>query len=149
LPPEVANLAKHLGVDALSARTNVRLSQTGRMRQDPASPWMAFHAEQTIALDHCGFEWRASTGPGGLIRVRDALVDAQGDLKVTALDIAPIVHLAHSRELTRGELMRYLAELESRVLHRQKRLKLFPHLFNFLKGSRLMLSPPTRSCVGR
>lgn len=110
LPPAVRDLAHSLGASA-SACGNVRLSQTGRMRQDATANWMKFSARQTISTTSCAFEWRARTGPAGMVTVRDALIKNEGALDVRALRIIPIAHLASTPAITRGELMRYLAEL--------------------------------------
>lgn len=111
LPPAVVDLALRLGADPVPGRSRVRLGQTGRMRQDAATAWMPFKARQTLATDHCDFDWRARSGPGGLILVRDALDGGKGVFHVRALGVLPIVNIKPSSELTRGQLMRYLAEL--------------------------------------
>ncbi len=109
LPPVVRDLAHRLCATAQSG--DVRLTQKGRMRQDPASSWMTFSATQTISTTTCAFEWRARSGPAGMISIRDALVGGEGVLDVKALGFIPIAHIGSSPALTRGELMRYLAEL--------------------------------------
>jgi len=81
------------------------------MRQDEASRWMDFTATQTIAADACAFDWRARAGPLGLVHVRDALSGNTGSLGVKALGIVPIAKVPESPALTRGELLRYLAEI--------------------------------------
>lgn len=81
------------------------------MRQDAASGWMKFTARQTISTTSCSFAWRARTGPAGMISVRDALIGGEGVLDVRALGFIPIAHMGGSADATRGELMRYLAEL--------------------------------------
>lgn len=111
LPGQVLALALRLGVDLEGKKTGTRLRQRGRMRQDLGSSWMAFRATQSIAEDRCAFDWRARTGPAGLIAVRDALQGDLGRLTVRALGIVPIARVALSPALTRGELLRYLAEL--------------------------------------
>lgn len=108
LPPAVRDLAQRLCGSVQSG--DVRLTQRGRMRQDPASSWMKFTARQTISTTSCAFDWRAQTGPAGIVSVRDALVGGVGVLDARALGFIPIAHAA-SVALTRGELMRYLAEL--------------------------------------
>jgi len=110
LPPAVYDLALRLGANSRAGR-DVALRQTGRMRQDPASRWMKFSARQTISSYACAFEWRARTGPLGTVSVRDALSGGEGALDVRALGFITIAHLAPSPTLTRGELMRYLAEV--------------------------------------
>ncbi len=110
LPPAVYDLALRLGANTLTGR-DVCLRQTGRMRQDAASGWMKFSARQTISIHACAFEWRARTGPLGMVSVRDALSGGDGVLDVRALGFIKIAHLRPSPALTRAELMRYLAEL--------------------------------------
>lgn len=110
LLPAVADLARRLGArpDGLAA---VHLTQTGRMRQKASAPWGAFSARQSIALDQCAFDWLARAGPFEVVSVRDALVDGGGVLDVRALGFITLAHAKPSAQLTRGELMRYLAEL--------------------------------------
>jgi hypothetical protein len=110
LPSAVYDLALRLGANTHAGR-DVALRQTGRMRQDPVSGWMKFSARQTISSHVCAFKWRASAGPLGMISVRDVLLGGEGALDVRALGVIRIAHLAASPALTRGELMRYLAEV--------------------------------------
>lgn len=111
VPAIAQDLARGLGADGTPWGKWVRLRQTGRMRQDASSAWMSFRARQTIRTCECGFDWRARTGPGGIVGIRDALAGGRGLLRVRALGFIPIVRAPASPDLTRGELMRYLAEL--------------------------------------
>ena len=86
----------------------MRLSQTGRMRQAPSARWMRFSARQSISSTLCAFDWRARSG---MITIRDALANGEGILDVRALGLIPVAHLRASPAITRGELMRYLAEI--------------------------------------
>jgi hypothetical protein len=79
------------------------------MRQDSHSGWMSFTAQQTISTTACAFDWRARTGPASVVSARDALVGGMGVL-VCGRWAFPPAH-AESPALTRGEVMRYLAEL--------------------------------------
>lgn len=81
------------------------------MRNDARSAWMSFTARQTISLTGCDFEWRAKTGPLLLVSVLDRLKDGEGSLEVKALGFVPIARVAGTPEVTRGQTMRYLAEL--------------------------------------
>jgi hypothetical protein len=72
---------------------------------------MSFSATQAISTRECAFDWRARAGPLKLVSARDALKDGEGRFDVTALGIIPLARARHSFALTRGELMRYLAEL--------------------------------------
>jgi hypothetical protein len=110
LPPAVYDLALRLGANPYAGR-DVALTQTGRMRQDPASGWIKFSARQSISSHACAFEWIARTGPLGMVSVRDALSGGEGALDVRVLGFVRIASLAPSAALTRGELMRYLAEV--------------------------------------
>ena len=111
LPPAVRDLALRLGAGSSPARS-ATLTQTGRMRRTlDAETWISFAATQTISAHLCDFAWRARFGPFGLIHVCDALQDGIGRLDVTALGLIPISQTARTPALTRGELMRYLAEI--------------------------------------
>lgn len=109
-PQAVIELASRLGA-RLGAGPTVHLSQTGRMRSSATAAWRDFTANQTISQHECAFEWNARSGPLGSFAIRDALVDGEGRLDVRVLGILPIAHLGPSSALTRGEVIRYLAEL--------------------------------------
>jgi hypothetical protein len=102
LPVEVLELAMRLGADAAYERASVHFTQTGRMRADNASRWMAFSARQTMSVIHCAFEWMARTGPLGRIFVRDTLENSEGKLSIKALGLIPIARIKPSPALTRG-----------------------------------------------
>lgn len=110
LPAAVIALADRLGA-RVNCGTTVALSQTGRMRASAHAPWQAFNAVQSISLTRCAFDWRARSGPLGMIHIQDALLDGVGRLDVRALGLVPLIRIAPSAELTRGELIRYLAEI--------------------------------------
>ena len=110
LPPALIALADRLGARANFGLT-VALSQSGRMRTSADAPWQPFEALQTISLTECAFDWRARSGPLRMIRIQDALIEGAGRLDVRALGLVPLAKIAPSAELTRGELIRYLAEI--------------------------------------
>ncbi|QYI99542.1 hypothetical protein KUV46_09255 [Thalassovita mediterranea] len=111
LPGPIRELAHRLGASEAAGTGHVRFSQSGRMRQDATSRWMSFRAAQTISLSECAFDWRARTGPFGLVHVRDCLRDGEGQIGVSVLGLVPMVRVSSSPDATRGELLRYLAEL--------------------------------------
>src|SRR3954469_10271638 len=111
LPPEIYDFAIRAGSDAGRSVASISLRQTGRMRQDRDTRWMSFRATETISAKTCAFEWKAHVGPGGLVVVRDLLRGGEGRLDVRALGLIPLVRSVGSPALTRGELMRYMAEL--------------------------------------
>lgn len=112
LPVAVYDLAMRLGVKPDGRWSRVRLTQRGRMvRSLGSTSWMKFSAIQTISSHECAFDWQARFGPFGLVSVRDALENGQGCLDVRALGFIPIMRANRTTALTRGELMRYLAEI--------------------------------------
>jgi len=111
VPAEVVALAHRLGIEEPQYGGSVLLRQTGRLRSDAKARWMRFKARQHIAVDRCGFAWRAGVGPLGLIHVEDALDGATPIGRVAALGIIPLARSEYSVPLLKGELMRYLAEL--------------------------------------
>lgn len=112
VPAAVYDLAMRLGVVPDTKRSNVSLTQTGRMkRQLGAASWMSFTAAQRFSTRNCEFKWQARFSPLGLVSAIDALEDDEGRLDVTALGFIPIARTVHSSALMRGELMRYMAEL--------------------------------------
>jgi hypothetical protein len=81
------------------------------MRDRPAAREMRFRATQTIDLQRLEFDWQASTGPFGCISVRDALRDGQAHLEVHLFRGLRFASIRGSDALSKGEIMRYLAEL--------------------------------------
>ncbi|MDB5712498.1 MAG: hypothetical protein JWL96_4568 [Sphingomonas bacterium] len=112
LPAAARDLALRLGASAERVGLDVRLTQSGLMKRTlGVDAWSPFTASQTIATNCCRFDWRARFGPLGAISVRDALEDGEGRLTVNALGIIPLGRTKPTAALTKGELMRYLAEL--------------------------------------
>lgn len=111
LPTVVGDLAKRLGAREELAGETVRLTQTGSMRSGAHQAFRSFSARQTIRLSQCEFRWQARTGPFGLIRITDAFSDGTPTLDVTALGLVPLAHGQTNASATKGEIMRYLAEL--------------------------------------
>jgi hypothetical protein len=62
-------------------------------------------------LHHSEFEWRAFTGPLGLITVVDALKNGEADLEVRLLRHVRIASVKGGASSAKGEIMRYLAEI--------------------------------------
>lgn len=81
------------------------------MRDGPDGRWTAFRAEESISLLRPAFRWTARTGPLGVVTVTDALRSGEPHLEVRALGAVTLAHPPASAALTKGELMRYLAEL--------------------------------------
>lgn len=112
LPQLVSDMALRLGADPGCDVETVSFSQTGAMRISLQSRlWLPFTARQTMAVKSCGFAWNARFLPLGYMKVTDAFEDGVGRLDVTALGMIPVARSKPSAALTRGELIRYLAEL--------------------------------------
>lgn len=95
--------------------TTARLRQTGEFNLSAeGEQWAPFTADQLTVLAPKGFDWDARIrGPLGLtIFVRDAYILQQGSL-CAALEggIITLSDQPPSDELSRGQLMRFLAEL--------------------------------------
>jgi hypothetical protein len=111
LPNEVRDLAERLGVNADDPVSLVRLTQAGAMRNQPSGRFMSFSAVQTICLQGTDFEWSACIGPFGIIDVIDAFKDGKARLEARALGFIPLTKARGEPQATKGEIMRYLAEL--------------------------------------
>lgn len=111
LPVEVRDLARRYGASDARPEHRVALRQKGVMRDGPHNRWAAFRAEQSISLTRPAFRWTARTGPLGLVTVTDALRCGQPRLEVRAFGLLTLARQAVTPALTKGELMRYLAEL--------------------------------------
>jgi hypothetical protein len=103
----------------------VRLRQTGEMRTAPDAPWRPFTAKQVISVYQPGFAWlaRMTAGPFPVsAHILDCHVDGAGLLDVRLSGSLPLARVA-GPELSKGELMRYLAELAwapQAMLHNRK-----------------------------
>jgi hypothetical protein len=76
------------------------------------APWRRFTAKQVISVHRPGFAWLASMQVMPLLsaRILDCYIDGEGLLEARFLGSLPLMRLA-GPEVSRGELMRYLAEL--------------------------------------
>jgi hypothetical protein len=90
----------------------VWLSQRGEMRAKLRDPWRPFTAEQVIGIYEPGFAWLARMQAAPLVsaRVLDCYVDGEGLLEARLFGSLPLARAAGA-QATKGELMRYLAEL--------------------------------------
>lgn len=112
LPAEVRDLAMRLGANEIAVAGQTVLRQDGEMKLSLTSPrWHCFTARQTMAVTSCSFDWHARFWPFGYLSVTDALQAGRGQLDVTAFGLIPLVRSAPSVALTKGEMLRYLAEL--------------------------------------
>ena len=110
-PVEVRALAQRCGASQARPKHRVTLRQAGEMRDGPDGRWTPFRAEQSISLSRPAFRWTARTGPLGLVTVVDALRGGEPHLEARAFGVVTLVRPPVTAALTKGELMRYLAEL--------------------------------------
>jgi len=91
---------------------NVWLSQRGEMRANPRGPWRPFTAEQVISIHEPGFAWlaRMQAAPFVSARILDCYVGGEGLLEARLFGSLRLARAA-GPQATKGELMRYLAEL--------------------------------------
>lgn len=113
LPPEILALAHRIGASADKRHRFVRLRQRGEMWLQPGATPLRFEAEQTSAVAEVGFLWRARAARrGGLaLEVIDYLVAGSAGLEARLFGVLPVVRVATSDAMIRGEALRYLAEL--------------------------------------
>jgi hypothetical protein len=109
------NLIRHYVERNLPAGTpasRVRFVQIGDMQMKPRGRRLSFAAEQEMTVDRVEFVWDARFRIGPLIslRVRDWYRDGDGGLDGRLFDHVPIFR-ASGIDVSRGEAMRYLAEL--------------------------------------
>ena len=111
LPEAVRSLAFRCGARADEPGQAVMLSQTGFMRNGADDHPIRFTAKETIRLGATEFQWTAGCEPLNLLTVKDELHGEQGRLSLFAFGAVPLFPAVAGLEATRGETMRYLAEL--------------------------------------
>ena len=90
----------------------VWLSQRGEMRANLGDSWRPFTAEQVISIHEPGFVWLAQMQAAPLVSVRvlDCYMDGEGLLEARPCGSLRLARAA-GPQASKGELMRYLAEL--------------------------------------
>ena len=116
LPPAPlpAIVQSYLGraASAQPAPAAVWLRQADEMRAMPNAQWRPFTAEQVISVHRPGFAWLARMQAMPLLsaQILDCYIDDKGLLEARLCGSLPLAQAA-GQEVSRGELMRYLAEL--------------------------------------
>lgn len=74
--------------------------------------WKPFTSTQRVITRRPGFDWdaRVMLWPGVRVHIHDAYVAGQGQLNAALFGLIPLASMAGSAELSKGELMRFLAE---------------------------------------
>lgn len=113
--PPVPAIVQSFARGAVSEKpvpNSVQLRQSGEMRALPGDPWRPFTAEQVISVHEPGFAWLARMQATPLLwaRILDCYVDGAGLVEARLLGSLRLARAA-GPQASRGELMRYLAEL--------------------------------------
>jgi Family of unknown function (DUF6544) len=112
LPPQVRAFAERAVADSPEIPVTIDLDQRAEMRLEPDGQWLPVAARHVAAIRTPGFVWRATAPMMPMVRVKayDALVGGKGRLVVRLLGAISVAD-ASGPQVSRGEAMRYLAEL--------------------------------------
>lgn len=74
--------------------------------------WKPFSSTQRVITSRPGFDWdaRIIMFPGVAAHVHDAYIAGSGLLQVAIFGLIPVVNIANSADLSKGEFMRFCAE---------------------------------------
>jgi hypothetical protein len=95
-----------------SVPRRVRIGQTGTIRLKPGGRELRFTAVEEFAVREVAFSWRArfSLLPLVSLRVVDGYAAGEGRLEARLFGLVPVMR-ARGKEISEGEVYRYLAEL--------------------------------------
>jgi hypothetical protein len=110
-PPIIQSYTQRAASDTPVPDT-ICLHQCAEMRTNPGERWRPITAEQVISVRASGFVWlaRMRLAPLLSVRILDCYVGGEGLLEVRLLGLLRLAR-ATGPQTSRGELMRYLAEL--------------------------------------
>lgn len=111
LPRLVEDYLRRAVPDGVTPR-RVTVTQRGEMWQKPGGRAMPFTAVEEFAVEEVEFWWRARFPMMPLVwlRVVDSYADGGGRVEARLLGLVPVMR-KRGPEISRGELVRYLAEL--------------------------------------
>ena len=113
LPAPVMRYFETVLTQGQSMVASARLRQTGRINmRDAGNHWRHFSAVQRVVARRPGFDRdaRIAIAPGVSVRVHDAYVAGEGQLRAAVLGLFSVAHTVPSAALSEAELMRFLAE---------------------------------------
>jgi hypothetical protein len=112
LPPAAVAYLERTAADTGSCPERVRITQTGQMFRAPGATGLAFHARQELATREVAFIWRARFPVARVawLDVIDRLEDGEGAMDVRLLGVLRL-RRSGGRNVSKGQVMRYLAEL--------------------------------------
>lgn len=78
-----------------------------------AEQWKPFTSRQRVITRRPGFDWdaRIMVLPGVPAHVHDAYIAGDGQLRGALFGLIPVVNIEGTREIARGELLRFFAEM--------------------------------------
>lgn len=93
------------------AAASLKLSGTINM-SEAAEQWKPFTSQQRVITRRPGFDWdaRIMMLPFVPVHVHDAYVAGEGILRGALFGLVPVVNMAGTPEMARGELLRFFAE---------------------------------------
>jgi hypothetical protein len=94
------------------AAASVTHSGTFNM-SETAEQWKPFTSKQRVITRRPGFDWdaRIMMFPGVAAHVHDAYIAGEGLLRGALFGLIPVVNMADTPEIARGELLRFFAEM--------------------------------------
>ena len=113
LPGPVQRYFQAALVDGQAIVAAVSVNHVGTFNMsESAEQWKPFTSQQRVITRRPGFDWdaRIMMFPGLPVRVHDAYVAGVGLLHGAVLGLLPVVNMADTPAMARGELMRFLAE---------------------------------------
>lgn len=96
---------------ALPAR-HARIAHAGDFLVSPPAGWARFASVEYFAASPPGFVWdaRIDMAPMLPVKVRDAFVQGEGEMRAAVWGVLPVVDVAGTPDIAQGALTRYLAE---------------------------------------
>ena len=113
LPAPVQRYFRAALTDGQAVISAVSIRHVGTFNMSAtAEQWKPFTSQQRVITQRPGFDWdaRILMFPGVPVHVHDAYIAGAGLLHGAVLGLVPVVNMAGTPELARGELMRFVAE---------------------------------------
>ena len=113
LPAPVKRYFETVLKEGQSIITAVTVQHTGTFNMgEKVANWKPFTSTQRVIMQRPGFDWdaRIKLFPGVTAHVHDAYVAGTGLLEVAVFGLIPVASFPESADLSKGELMRFLAE---------------------------------------
>ncbi len=113
LPPPVQRYLRTVLRDGATHVAVARVRHRGEFDMGKDRPrWKRFTSTQVVTTRPAGFLWNAAihAAPTMPARVHDAYMRGEGVLRAALFGLIDLVHQCGGGELSRGELMRYMAE---------------------------------------